>query len=530
MKKIVALALVLAMCAAFFAGCTQNENSEPTTVPTNAPEVEGTEPVATEPVAATPNFDGWSLQMYMPNNKDFEAEGCYGNALVEEVLNMDWEIVELDNWNEQYNPMMAKGDVPALTYLNIYNATVLEYGEDGAYINIFDYLDQMPNVKAYLENPDNARDVAKYTTVDGKMYCLPIRQTGTAAIYGYIYREDIFAEHGLNFPTTQEEFVEVLRALKEKYPDSYPFVMRQMTNLVGLQEFAYQNGVLASSTAVNNAAFTLGEDGKYYQCYTSNGYKEVVTFFKQLLDEGLMHPSSMTMDTAGWTEAFASGTSFIGFDKMDRIPSLENAGVAQDEDFNLIFGAPIAMGENGKAQTSPVAATNYSFAIGDTKDLENTLAFVDWLYSEEGITTTNWGKEGESYTVDANGEKSWNQDWLASMGSLAATGLNTPSICGYKDFDAYLASLDESLANSIAEAAKYNTTAQQVTLSYTDDEKLIYDSYTTSLITHCREELAKFILGQRDIAEWDQFEQELKDNYFFDELLKIHEDAYARTK
>ena len=250
----------------------------------------------------------------------------------------------------------------------------------------------------------------------------------------------------------------------------------------------------------------------------------------KLTKEGLLHPSSMTLDTAGWNEAFASGTSFIGYDKMDRIPSIK-AACSSIEGVRFTGAAPIAMGTYGTSSVNPLGETGYSFMVGnDKKTIETVLTFLDWMYSEEGITMTNWGIEGGSYTVDANGNKAWKEGWLEAQGGLTATGLNIPITTAYKDFDAYLASLDEDLKNAFDVALPYqNGKYKAVTITLNEEEKTFHDTYGKAYYDYANAELSKFMLGTRDFSEWDAYKQELLKDYKGEELMKYHQAALDRA-
>ena len=57
--------------------------------------------------------------------------------------------VDTEGFSEKLNLTMASGELPDLIYL-VGNAAVQQYGPQVAFINILDYIDQMPNFKACL--------------------------------------------------------------------------------------------------------------------------------------------------------------------------------------------------------------------------------------------------------------------------------------------------------------------------------------------------------------------------------------------
>ena len=532
MKKVLSVLLALVMLLSL-AACAPADGDKETTAAKNettaAPA--GDETTAPEEVAA-PLFEegaGVKIEVWAYNNKDLEMDGCYGETAIEKVTNADVTIFEYDM--ATLDTAMAEKKVPQVMYNN--GATAIKnFGPEGAFINWFDYADDYPNIKALLEDEQWAADVAKWTNEDGTMYGLPAVATGYSSVQGYLYRGDIFEKNNLEFPTNQEEFYDTLVKLKELYPDSYPFVIRSMSgNMQGLESLGYNWGGNHELTGNFNTIFNFDhETESYYFAQTSDQMKEMISFLAKLYDEDLLHPSCMTMDTQQWTEAMASGASFITYDKVDRIPALTAAAEGGEEGWRLEGAAPIAMGSKGVAESKKQGPTNYAFTVSALlkgEELTNALKYVDWLCSEEGIVTTNWGIEGESYEVDAEGNKSWKEGF-----TYAGSGLGVAGVRLYQDFDAFKASYDENTQEALELISPYAVGKHDPVLTYNDEEKIIYDTYSQALFNASLAELSKFILGQRDVeTEWDAYCTEMEsDSYHFDELQKVHEDAYARIK
>lgn len=528
MKKMLAILLALTLCLTLFAACGGDGGSETTPKANSA--LDNYE---------TPDLTGAKLTMYMADNADYSPEGSWQNQAVEKVLGCELNILELSSFTQQYYTMMAEHNIPDLTFGNTYNNTYTQFGDDGAYVNIYNYLDMMPNVKAYLENPEYASNFERYTVREGVMYCLPVIEEADTNPYAFLYREDIFEKHDLTFPTNQEEFIATLRKLKELYPSSYPLSMRSLTgHSATVTSWGFLWGESHVMSGSYGTIFNLGEDGKYTFSLVGEVYKEMAQFFLELTQEGLMHPSCATMDTATWQETFASNTSFITWDKVDRLPSLNIAGQSLKSEFQMVAGVPFNFGEY--AETTDVVTTSrkagigsgaqYWHAIGDNENIAYSIAYVDWLYSEEGKTVTNWGIEGESYTVDENGNRDFIDEFIKAQGGIASSGLNMLEQVGVRMLEPYMASLTESESESLALAQEYTGqgTAQH-RLNYTEEEQFIYDTYATALYNYGTQQWSKFVLGQRDFSEWDDVLAEMKRKYHYDDLLKIHEDALVRT-
>ena len=528
-KKLIAGFLALTCCATLMVGCGGNGDAD----------IDSGSNAALENYV-TPDLTGVSLEVYSSNNADLDPETCWLAGKIEEKLGANIRFIELDSWNEQYLPMMAEGTPPDLTFHNTYQDIYFTFGEDGAYVNLMNYLDVMPNLKAYIEDPAHKEIVDRFTTDDGALYLLPVYIEAQHDPYVFLYRKDIFEANNLTFPTNQEEFVAILRKLKELYPDSYPFVIRNMTgNMHTIQSMGHLWGASHVNVGIANTIFTQDAKGNFFSAQISDEYKDMAQFLHNLTQEGLMHPSCATIDTPTWYESFASGTSFISFDKTDRIPAINKTGKSLDESFEIMAAAPFNFGSY--AETTDEVTTSFAlgigggysmwYAVGNNKNKENTLAYLDWMCSEEAQILSNWGIEGESYTVDENGNKQFIQAFLEEHGGIQNAGLYTPVLTITRKIDAYTAAQTEYEAESLAIGLKYVDKADpQHLVEYTEDEQFVYDTYATALYNYLQAEWLKFYLGKRDFSEWDSVMDTLKNTYHYDDLIKIHEDALSRVE
>ncbi len=197
LKRLMSVVLVLCMMAACFAGCNQIEVAETTAPPATQGSTGETTPPTTEAPAPELTYaEGTVLRMATGYNNaktglffsaDVAGEGITladGNTYhtgdlkptwveVENVLGVKFEdkwtgagsaTKEFDYWKERLNEVdMVAG-----------NATTLaEYGEAGSLINIADYLDMMPNFKAYLEANPIVRLSITANVETGSLYFAP---------------------------------------------------------------------------------------------------------------------------------------------------------------------------------------------------------------------------------------------------------------------------------------------------------------------------------------------------------------------
>ena len=524
MKRTIALVLTVVLCLSLvglMAGCKSGKKLN------KADKVLGDDVVID---GTDLKFDStYTIDMWLPDNTDIEMEGCYVDQLLEKTLNINLKVTEYES-RDQYETLIAQQKIPALT---LANAKIFgpAYGPLGAYIDWNDYIDQMPNVKKWLKEDGRfLQDLESYTEEDGSIYQLPLPQTGHADVYGFLYRKDIFDKHNLTFPTSQEELMTTLRFLKKEYPNSFPFVQRGLNgaNLSGLTSLANLFDGEYVGFGTYNTLYRLDDDHKtYYLAQTSDNMRECLQWLHDLYEEELLHPACLTMDTAQWTEAFANNTSFVSFDKMDRIQMLTMGAIDANPGY-VLTGAPgFKMGTNGDG-TMDKLGTGFSFLVSGDLDADNMLKilkYVDFLFSDKGIELTNWGEKGVSYEGDGDA-----RDFKADF-TYEGSGLGVAGLFGVKDFDVYCKSQEQHVIDAIKECEKKHVEENKgFRLTYTDVEQRTFDTYFQKTYDLCQARFQEFIQGKKNPkTDWDAYVQEIT-NAVPDAMMKIHNDALDRYK
>ena len=203
MNRVISLVLAICMLAVLFAGCNKMEIEE-TTPPTTAQQPAGTttgettggEQTQTEEVVPALAFEqGTVLRMATGYNSaktglffDAETAGegitlADGNTYQTGDLKPTW--VEVQNrlgmvFENQYQGNSAQKEFEfwkdRLNEVDMISGTAAqlsEFGEAGSLVNIADYLDQMPNFKAYLEANPIVRLSVTGNTDTGAIYFSP---------------------------------------------------------------------------------------------------------------------------------------------------------------------------------------------------------------------------------------------------------------------------------------------------------------------------------------------------------------------
>lgn len=532
MKRILALVVVLIMVVSMAACVPQNNTTATTgtkassttgsqssanvTLPVENPEgpvfgkdVELTVLIGSH--ASYPYDENWKIWQYVKEEM--------GGKITIDVIT--------DSWDTKISLLMASRDqLPDVMHMPT-KVSVDKFALDGAFVSILDNLDKLPYFKKWMETtPESDAYITSRKSGDGKVYHFPTYGLHTVNnIRTWLYREDIFDKHNLEVPKDWNELYLVGKKLKELYPDSYPICNREALNklsIFGPQWKPYMQNKFYYDFVNSKWSYGVAEDE----------FKQLFTMYKKMYDEGLLPVNLMTMVTNDWRTLVANNQGFIFNDYIIRIDMFQSAARVDDPNFTLTaLEPPKGLTPNA---TSLMPKTNSEYTgyvvcnTGKKDRVANAFKFVDWFYSEEGSEIVSWGREGETFKV-VNGEKQFILDEQ-----------NTPArnLYGVGTYGLY--QLVEVESNEAQYTKESNENAHRILnwlepqfnpyewLSLNADDVLFKQEIEANIDAYVNEQLSNFFLGTRPMSEWDNFIKEIY-NMGLDKMLKIYEDAYARS-
>lgn len=171
--------------------------------------------------------------------------------------------------------------------------------------------------------------------------------------------------------------------------------------------------------------------------------------------------------------------------------------------------------------------------------LDKVLAFLDWLYTEEGAEVMNLGIEGETFYVDENGNKlivdsimeetAGAADQYAAINSVIGSG-----IWGMAQY------IDESIYRQIYGDLFFEQgdiirgwteegliRYKYTTPAFTAEEQEEVTELTMNLQTLFDSNINAFVTGTRSMDEWDSFVQDQL-NAGSERLEELYNAAYKR--
>ena len=520
MKKTTKLVCLLlaAMMLMSFAGCgsgTQNKVGS-TAHDTSPLTLEDTVKVVAISHPSWPTSDGCKAWEYI-------KEGTGANVEITSIPSSDFV--------QKITVMFAAPELlPDLMTFDDKNGTDF-YIPQGAFIPLDDYADVMPNYTAWVDSLTEEEYNAVITTRkawDGKIYFSPTHgREAMTGVRAWLYREDLFKKHNLKVPTTKDELIDVCRKLKELYPDSYPFCIRQALQNVSI--------IGSSWKPYFESSFYYDFENEVWEYGPrEDTMLEVIEFYKLMIDEGLAPPDMLTINTGTWQELVATGKGMIFPEYQARIDFFDALGKKNvSPDYQLKAMVPPVMNE--KTGVPMVAYKSYDmlgYVVCNTMDearITNAMKYLDWFYTDEAMELLSWGKEGETYEV-VDGKKRYITD---ENGTLPDTlyGFTLPGTAARFDpamVDAFESASIAENREMVLEHTLPNLNPR-LWIAFNDEERNSTADTITAINAYANEMIHKFILGQEPLSGFEAYQNELNE-LGVDDILKVYEEVYNRLK
>ncbi|WP_156954168.1 extracellular solute-binding protein [Brachybacterium phenoliresistens] len=473
---------------------------------------------ATEPLQLSILWTDWPEQPVLDSWQIFDR--------IKELSNVELQLthVPFSDVVEKRSLLISAGDAPDLIPL-IYRGDETPFVSSGAILPMSDVVEHMPNFRRYVEEWDLGEMVDGLRQADGKYYMLPGLQEVWVPSFSLIIRTDVWEQAGVPVPRAWDEVREGLRAIKAAHPESLPladgFEGQSLINYGG-----YAFGTRAGWGFGNG--MVGGIDAPFEYAATTPEYKAMVEYYRGLVEEGLLDPESLSAandgsGAGGVAEKFAQGTCFAASGSSGTAIEFAQALDAAGGDASTIRLIPPPGGPGG----SIMGPRNFwhgfmlSSRVAEREDFLAILQFLDWLYyGPAAREMTRWGVEGETYAKDGDGRITLTEGY-----SLNAFDLNVGAEIDIQTdlgFSTFLSEATES--RSLKESYNSETFREYVedvlaTLepmppwapAPLDEGELERSALmATSLKDAVDTNTLRFILGERDIQEWDAFVGELE--------------------
>lgn len=531
MKKVLALILVATMMLTLLVGCGSTQTE------TKAPEAaaSGSEN-STE--AASANEDPVKIRIYYSDNATLPfREDWLAVTTAEKMFNVDFEfeVIPIADYSTKVSLALNTGtNVPDVI---LYQSTTGENASlalNGAIVPISDYPELTPNFNARVEAFGMQEDVDNLKLGDGKRYYMPALFDSPFYDGGLILRQDFLESEGLGAPKTFDDLYNILKAYKEKNPDSYPLTMLvgpRVLYRMTMPSFGVSLGK-NSSSGTNTLSWDY-EKQEYFPGAISQGYKDYISFFAKLYAEGLLDPEMADpINGDVWSQKMATGKSMATYAYYDQIGGIE--GATQIEGFKLQMYAPLEGTAGAHHQPKNRVGNGIMFpaATAERDDFERVVKTIDEVFfSEEGAKLWCLGVEGVTYTVNADGTIQYSDEILNApegiykyMQVQYGCGSDVTQQVWYNARE--MTKYDENYAQINAEVAAMDTAIQAIPPTPMFDDMQAEDAgvLQTPLADKFEVWADAFITGKKSVdTDWDEYVKEMQ-TLKIDEFCQMYND------
>ncbi len=561
LKKVLALLLAVIMTVAVFAGCSKggNDSSKPDASKPDSSKTESSDsgdsdaPVPIVLLRSDDNVPEYPLNMDRPNLQKI-------HDVLLEKFNVDWSIETIigDKFDETLNTRFAAGDnLPDMIFRRLSDSRLLEVYNNGLIIGLNDLIDQYgPDVKQHMESDMPYLTIAN-GTADGTILRVPqVVANIQHQVTTLNVRKDWLDACDLDIPTTPDEFKQMLVAFNEQNVNG-------SGNIVFLANYGNMNFSVGPAFGVMNAtgassSWWYDDDMKLYNSMLTDNMKEYVAWVNDLFEAGLIFPAFTNYTADQWNEVIyankAGASVGAWWDGVIQHGTLKS---------KAIEGEPIPIrnlqNKDGKSVNILKNLGGYNgFMI--TKDCarpDKAMEVINYGYTLEGTCLDYYGEfypGGDYYVAPdesslderlrgtlaphtmgytdkgnelmAENPQAWNMmgwntsclgQWLiGTAGDIAFEFSGTFQDCGLAaDIDYNLDNLNFFIKEGVT----------QIGFATPTDEQSAKIQEYDDLFAYMEENIQNFMMGARDLGEWDAFIEECK-GMGIDEVTAIYQERF----
>jgi len=436
---------------------------------------------------------------------------------IKEKIGVEIEYIELaqDSADQKLNTIFASGDMPDLMTLSMDKAK--QYGPN-ALIDLKDYIDNsMPAVKALTESLPSY--IPSVSDSAGAVYGVPLYGLNELKM-GLVVRRDLMDKYGLKDPTSLDELETMLKTFKDNDAECIP---------LGAQPSYW--------TLINvfDPIFGLGPDGmkdygdgKFALNATQESYKELLLYLNKLYGEKLIDQEYTVRTAQTWEEAVSTGkmAAFTGY--ASRSDSFNNTGLKGTG--MTMKCLPLITGPKGDTGISAYSQLLLSYANCITKsceDVDAAVKYIDFLMSDDGMVLTQWGIEGETFTLKDGKKQLIDETYATDVNKQAAFGIG--QLMFPRRYDPEWIELTTGVEAKAAMAMySPNYIYPLPSLNYTEDESSEKADLWTNLDALINEYSHHLIAGKVNVTtDWDTFQSDMK-ALNVERYMEIVNGAYAK--
>jgi putative aldouronate transport system substrate-binding protein len=433
---------------------------------------------------------------------------------------------------EQFNLMMASGNLPDVVAGDVLKDNFIKYGLQGAFIPLNKLIDQYaPNIKAYFRSHPYVQK--SITAPDGNIYFIPYIPDGKVARSWWI-RKDWLNKLNLKEPQNVNELYTVLKAFREKDPngngkkDEIPFFVREPERIYNLVNFF---GARASGS---DAAMDFYIDnGKVKHPFAEQGFRDGMIQLARWYAEGLIDAEVFTRGARAREQLFGNNQGGMTYDWPASTASYNDTFAKTVPGISIVGIAPPAdvKGKRWMEDSRSEVRPDGWAITSKNKHVIETIKLFDFYFSKVGRLAANFGVEGLTYDMK-NGKPVFKDSVLKGktpvLTQMWDVGAQIP-VGFWQDFE-YERQWTIPAAIKCNELYEKGNWFQPMFygVNMTVEERAVYDKYWSDISTYMNVMAQSWLLGSKKVDKtWDEYRKELK-KMNYDKVIAVMQQAYDR--
>lgn len=322
---------------------------------------------------------------------------------------VEWKDLEDKDFKTNVTLQMAGKDYPDILW-HADNGTAQELSLTGHILAIDDYEDQLPDyIKVFDENVDGGWAYVKtlIKASDGKVYSLVSKNPRDTAKCWHL-RAGTMMQLGLidsveDLPTTVEGFVALLEQIKEKDPDSIPFMVQGWGNVWDGWDYAFNVQAGEYLDYFTNEFIPYGP--------ATDNWRNMLITLNYLYTHGLIAEDYLTITEDETNANTSKGMYYAEWNWAgSHTNAMNERNAPVDPNCGWIYYLNTFAANDSEHTFDKEAPYKGGIVLTDKlsgERLNRVLEFFNWCATEEGSEILSWGQEGWTYTVDENGNKAY---------------------------------------------------------------------------------------------------------------------------
>lgn len=340
---------------------------------------------------------------------------------IKELTGITYEIEVMNSADElqELTLALSSGDLPDMITGFVQGGgselirILAKAARDGLFTDLKPMLEKSNKYKRFLDEDyltkDAIRNIVMRPDFDGSIYLLHMeipRENVPSSIAefgtGLYCRGDIADALNVDLSTikTHDDLYDLVVKIKEgEFKDGKG---KDITPIGPYIWGGYNSSIYFPNLDFGGTSnFNKNEAGEIVHVAMTDYSIEAIEWSRKLLEEGLMHKETYTMQNAQAVEAFSNGSfAIMGMHAFSQ--AWDNGNEVLREKNPEMMYRPVGPMLNYAGSTERLVRRSGSFFLAvpeSTKNPEEIMAFADWCASGEGRRLIKHGIEGEHYTL-----------------------------------------------------------------------------------------------------------------------------------